>query len=83
MSKMTAQEMIDKYFNTRWEVEDFVCGYCNANGIDYYELPPTEQVEITAKVEDMITSGEIGLKGLRDCVTEDVNERLTYIWPLE
>lgn len=74
---MTAQEIIDRDFNTKWSVEDFVYGYCQANDI---ELTDENEAEITEIVEEMIESGELGLRGFRDVVITDINERMIYIF---
>ena len=75
---MDKQQMIDKYFNTTWSVEDFFYAYCQNKGIDDPEKDLTEEEynKLWKECEEKITY-EL-LRGLRDVITEDINERLVY-----
>ena len=77
---MTAQGIINRDFNIKWSVEDFVYAYCQANGFNYDYLCDYKREEFTKNVIEMIESKELGLRGLRDAIIEDINERLVYLF---
>lgn len=77
---MSAQEKIEKYFNTTWSFTDFFYAYCASKGIDDPENDLTEETydRLERECEEKINVGM--LARLRETITADINERLTMIW---
>lgn len=71
------QKLVDEYFNTKWSVVDFYYAYLDARHIYEDDLTDEQVKEIEEAVADLIDYEM--LRGLRDAVVEDINERLKYV----
>ena len=70
------RELIDKYFNTYWCEEDFFEAYCNARGVDRWELDEDEERKMAEIVRKKITVP--WLERLREVIVKEINEILVY-----
>lgn len=73
--EMTAEERIQKFFNTHWTFEDFIQAYIWAQDIDSDALEnPAFRQKIEKTVDEKLSYGV--LRSLQEAVIADVNERL-------
>lgn len=80
MTKREFKKSIRENFDTKWWPEDFYCAYVWAHreelgADDYYSLSRRKQ----KAVRDIVNSIDPAeLRGFRECVIQDVNERIVY-----
>ena len=75
-----AVKIVDNCFNTKWDFTDLFYAYCASKGIDDPEedLTDEEYDKLEYDCAKQITDGK--LRGLREVIIEDINERLRTIW---
>ena len=78
MPEITVQRNIEEYLDLSFDFVDFLYAYCNNKGIDDPEedLTDEEYSEMEREAEKLITPAR--LRGLREAIISDINERLRY-----